>query len=112
MSDLADRIRASREQWVTAGGFKFNIRRPTLLQLSRFEESEDKARSLLTCVVGWEVPEKDIVPGGGGKVPPFDSEAFREWVEDRPDVLNELSTQITALISKHFAAEKEAAKNS
>lgn len=112
MSDLANRIRASREEWITAGGYEFNVRRPTALQLSRWAALSDTATALLQCVVDWKVAEKDVIPGGGGKVPPFDSDAFREWAEDRPELLGELSTKIKEIIHRYVETRESAEKNS
>lgn len=112
MSELADRIRASREEWVKAGGFDLNVRRPTALQLTALHGARDRASVILGYVVDWKVAEKDIVAGGGGSVPPFDADAFREWAEDRPNVLNELSAKVTDIINRHFKAEQDAEKKS
>lgn len=107
---LADRIRASREQWVSTGGFEFQIRRPTRVQLGRWA-NQDVAALVVQCVVGWKLPEHEIVAGGGGKVPEFDSEAFREWIEDRPEIFAELAEKIQEAIRKHEEDKAAAEKN-
>jgi hypothetical protein len=112
MPSLADRIRASREEWVKADGFDLNVRRPTALQLTELYGAADRARVIMGYVVDWKVPEKDIVPGGGGDVPPFEADAFREWAEDRTDLLNDLSAKVTDIINRHFKAEQDAEKKS
>lgn len=107
---LADKIRASREQWIKAGGYEFLVRRPTTVQMGRWS-TEEGSGFVCKCVVDWKVKEHEIVAGGGGAVPPFDVEAFREWVEDQLEVLAELATKIRELIEKHQKAQAAVEKN-
>lgn len=110
---LADRIRASREEWVTVGGYELNVRRPTDVQLARWQqEGSDRMRLVTMSVVDWKIPEKDLVAGGGGKVPPFDTEAFREWIEDRVDLVVELAQKIISIINAYADKQQELEKNS
>lgn len=107
---LADRIRAAREQWVSAGGADFLIRRPTDLQISKLSGAP-MSDLVLSSVVGWKLPEHELVPGGGGGVPPFDTEAFREWVGDRIPTLVELAKKVEDIIDQHNEKKKELEKN-
>ena len=111
---LADKVRSAREKWVDAGGFKFQVRRPTEFQLSKLyqEDKTLKAEKLMLFVVDWKVQEKDIHSGGGGAIPAFEQEAFIEWVEDRSDVFTALYTAIVKLITDHQKQKGEAEKNS
>lgn len=108
---LADQIRKARESTIEAGGYTFTVRRPTALQLAEWRGLSG-LQWLTRVVVGWNVPEHELVPGGGGKVPPFDAEAFVEWAGDRPDVFAEIAQQAQALIEAHYATEGAAEKNS
>jgi len=97
---LADRIRAAREQWVSAGGHEFLIRRPTDLQLSKFSVAP-VSELVVSCVVGWKVPEHQLVAGGDAVVPVFDPEAFREWSGDHIEMLSELADKVKEIIEQH-----------
>lgn len=108
-SSLADRVRAAREQWVPAGGHDWLIRRPTRLQLSRF--ATVPGQLVFDCVIGWKLPENELVPGGGATVPPFDAEAFREWAEDRVALLTELAEHIELAIKVFNERREESEKN-
>jgi hypothetical protein len=106
---LADRIRAAREQWVNAGGREWLLRRPTVLQLGRM--AREPTAIVFSSVVGWKIPEHELVPGGGGAVPAFEPEAFREWAEDHPEVLREISGKLNEIIAAHADKEQAAEKN-
>jgi hypothetical protein len=90
MSQLRDRILASRQTWVEVGTHKFLVRRPSELQLLKMQRttSEEFTETLLReSVVGWDgVLEEDLVTSGASDPVPFDREVFMTWVEDRPDV--------------------------
>jgi len=109
MSTLADRIRASREQWVKAGGQEWLLRRLTKLQLSEMKTTP--AEIVFASVVGWKLKELDLVPGGSGRVPEFDPEAFREYASDRIDLLHELAEHVMSMINAHASAMEAAEKN-
>lgn len=66
---------------------------------------------MFSCVVGWKLKEHELVAGGGGAVVEFDSEAFREWSEDRLDVLAELVDKVRAIIKTHNEEKVETEKN-
>jgi hypothetical protein len=109
MSTLADRIRAAREQWVTAEGKQFLLRRPTRLQLADLNGQPREV--VFSSVVGWKLTELDLVPGGSGRVPEFDPEAFREYASDRIDLVNSLAQELQRMISAHSEAMEAAEKN-
>ena len=111
---LADKVRSAREKWIGAGGYKFQVRRPTEFQLSKLyqEDGTLKPEKLIRFVVGWDVKEVDIHSGGGGTIPPFDPEAFVEWIEDRSAIYTELYNAIVKLIQDHYAKKDKAEKNS
>lgn len=113
---LKERMLAARQQWVEAGGFKFEIRRPTAMQLMRFREGGDEEMShrvMTQCVVGWNLRESDLLPGGGSDLVAFDSEAFVAWVEDRPELWAPLTAAIFDMIAAHRRkyAPEDGAKN-
>ena len=62
---LADKIRAAREKWIKAGGFEFQIRRPTDYDLARMARESQKLgvegiadEMLINAVCGWKIQEK------------------------------------------------------
>lgn len=109
MGSLADRIRAAREQWVTAGGHEWLVRRPTALQIAEF--AQRPVDVVFLAVVGWKIPESALVPGGSGRVAEFDAEAFREYASDRPELLMSLSDLVQKQIAAHREKLETAEKN-
>lgn len=109
MGTLADRIRAAREEWVTVEGHDWLLRRPTRLQLGQL--AGRPADTVFSCVVGWKIPESELVPGGAGRVPEFDAEAFREYASDRPELLTGLSEHVMRMIQAHRTAQEAVEKN-
>ena len=53
MSALIDKMRRAREQRVTAGNHTFVIRRPTDLEMLRFQQDRSPEK-LMSFVVGWD----------------------------------------------------------
>jgi hypothetical protein len=109
MSELADRIRAAREQWVSAGGNEWLVRRPTRLQL--LELAGAPREVVFISVVDWKISECDLVPGGGGRVLPFDAEAFREYASDQQELITELAQHVSRIINAHAEAKERVEKN-
>jgi hypothetical protein len=110
MSALADKIRKARESSVDAGGHRFTIRRPTDAEAMTLGEATiiDVARRF---VVGWDLQEIDLIPGGNPVAAQFDAEAFGEWVSDQPETLGVLSTAIVSAYQAHAAKRSNAEKN-
>lgn len=104
MATLAERVRAGREKWVKSGGHEFLLRRPTDLQMVAWRNDTNDA-FLAKVIVGWKLKEHEIAPGGSGEVPPFDPEAFVEWVGDRPDIASELIQKAIAEYKAHTEAK-------
>lgn len=99
---LVEKMRRAREQQVTIGGHKLTIRRPTDLQLT--EVAKDGGlhlRNVAPFVVGWDLTEQDLVPGGTAEPAPFDEEAFVEWIGDQPSVWGDLMGSFSKMITAH-----------
>lgn len=108
MSALADKIRRARESRVEVGDLVFIIRRPTPVDMMDLGITRDFAR----CVVGWDkVREMDLLPGGDPHPAPFDAEACREWLRDRPDLYGPVVEKVLAAYQAHVDALEAAAKN-
>jgi len=110
MSALADKIRRARETQVEAGGYVFTIRRPTDAEAMSLGKAS--VMDLVTrFVVGWNLKEIDLIPGGSPVDAPFDGDAFGEWVADQPETLSVLAAAIVDAYKAHSAKRSEAEKN-
>jgi hypothetical protein len=110
MASLIERIHAAREQWVDAGGSRWLIRRPTLYEFTRLRQ--DTADLLRATVVGWELRELDLVPGGTDQVAAFDPQAALEYLEDRPEAYTAVLDAIYTAVSAFMQAKDAAAGKS
>jgi len=45
-------------------------------------------------VIGWNLTELDIIPGGTSVSVPFETELFMDWVADRPDLWSPLTAAV------------------
>lgn len=109
-ADLLQRLRASRETWVTIDRFDFLVRRPTDVQLVRTAGRSD-ADFLRECLVGWRnVRTVDVVPGGDDAPAPFDIETAIEWLEDRADLFPKLLEAIVAVLNARVQRLADAEK--
>lgn len=103
MSALLEKLRRCRESVVEAGGHQFTIRRPT--EAEQAELHFGGKTSLLDLVrrfvVGWDLQELDLVPGGSPVAVPFDPEVWAEWVNDQPDLWKPISDGVLDAIRTH-----------
>lgn len=107
MSTLVEKLRRARERNVEAGGHVFTVRRPTDLEAAGLGSHGD----LLDYVVGWDLRGADLLPDGGPEPAPFETEVFREWIADRPDLWGPLTDAVREAYAAHVAAREERAKN-
>lgn len=110
MSTLSEKIRKSREQWVDVGKYKFLCRRPTQFQAVQWWRLE-RSLFLSHCVVGWNVLENEIISSGSALVAEFDEDAFREWIEDRPELMGAVADKIVEMINAHHEKMETLEKN-
>lgn len=109
---IADDLRRRRETWVTAGGWRFLLRRPRELDMVLWAQAGGNTEIVLQSVAGWEGPTHDDVLGNGEKAPaPWSAELAREWLPDRVDLMVELWEQLQTLIKQHADARASAEKN-
>ena len=112
MGALADKFRRALEGRVTVGGFVFTFRRPTWEEAQRIPGSTG-AEKLMAHVIGWEgVRELDLFPGGDPHPAPFDAEACRLWLCDRPDLSGPISDAILNAYLAHVKRLEDTVKNS
>jgi len=116
-AEIKRRMLAAREEAVTAGGRTFTVRRLAEYPLLRIKQQNagDTNAFLVALmrdsVVGWDMREQDLVPGGSDDAAPFDTDVFMTWVEDEPAVLSELAEAVFGVISRHRDKKEAAAKN-
>lgn len=109
---LIEKIRKARESVIDVGGRKFTIRRPSeaeqaeLYKDPKFSQLEFVRR----CVVGWDLEEIDVIPGGNAVALTFNSELWVEYVNDKSELWKPISDAIKAAISAHNAEAERAEK--
>lgn len=112
MSDLSEKMRKAREKIVEVGQFKFNVLRPTDLDLMRFNKNNDAQQLMESIVVGWDgVTGLDLCPSGDANPVPFDAEACAEWLACRADLLAPVFDDAMGRYKQYKAELGESAKN-
>lgn len=113
-SALLQKLLKARTLRVEAGGFVFEVLRPTPLEREeklRGDRSE-VARGILSLVVGWEgVKELDLIPGGDPHPLPFDVDACAAWLADRPDLFAEISAAVVQGFEDYIKRLDDSLKN-
>ena len=109
MQDLLDKLKRSRESSVTTGGHTFTVRRPTEMDVVRAKGIS--AEFALRFVVGWDLKESDIVPGGSPEPAPFSESLYLAWIEDRPDLWQDISECVVNLYLEHRKEAEERGKD-
>jgi hypothetical protein len=107
---LLEKLRRARETKVEADGHVFTVRRPTDAELSGLANctTTDLVRRF---VVGWDLQEVDIIPGGDAVAVPFDGELWSEWIADRPTLWGPLSLGVMEAYSRHVEEREQGKKN-
>lgn len=110
MSALAEKLRRARESSVEVDGHRFTVRRPT----------DAEAVTLGACtplelvrqfVVGWNLREIDLIPGGSPVEAVFTADLWAEYVADQPQLWGPLSQEILEAYGRHASARETAEKN-
>ncbi len=109
---VAERMRARRETWFSAGGFEFLIRRPRPLDLAVAWRDGGQAEVAIQAVVGWRgVKLSDLLPGETSEEVPFDVATWREWCGSHIDVLGAIAEEVARLVESDKRQAEESAKN-
>lgn len=110
---LIEKIRKARETVVTVGGHNYTVRRPTDMDMAEIagQGGVPIKEYLRRFVVGWDVKEIDLVPGGSPEPVPFTPDLLVEWVSDRPGDWKPIADAIKAGYSAHVAKREAAVKN-
>jgi len=104
-----EKLRKARERNVPVDGHIFTIRRPTNAEVASL--SGTGLDMVKRFVVGWDLREIDVVPGGTDIPLPFDAELFADWIEDRPEFWAALFESIQGAYLEHAQAQDAARKN-
>jgi hypothetical protein len=107
---LIEKLIRARERVVAAGGHSFTIRRPTDADALAMQERAplDFVRKF---VVGWDLTELELIPGGAPEAVPFDPDLWAAWVGDHPELWEPLATQIVDDYRKHVESREAVEKN-
>lgn len=108
--NLIAKIRAARETRVPVDGRVYTVRRPTdaeAMDLAGVGGLELVRR----FVVGWDMTELDLIPGGGPEPVEFDPLLWDVWIQDRPELWGPLTDAILKAYQEHARAREDAAKN-
>lgn len=109
MSALLEKMRRAREQRVDVGEYGFIVRRPTPADML---EARAQGGDFARFVTGWDgVREMDLIPGGDPHPLPFDADACREWLRDRPDLFEPVISSLLESFSAHMRSLEAAEKN-
>lgn len=108
---LVQKIRKARESRVEVGGYGFQIRRPTALEMMEIN-GKARGRAYLGFIIGWDgVTQLDVIPGGDPHPLEFDADVCAEWLTDRLDLLAPLTDAIDSAYAAHEARLEDAKKN-
>lgn len=107
---LIEKLRRARESMVEAGGHKYTVRRPSDAEAAMLANSS-RLEMLRQFVVGWDLVELDVIPGGGPEPVPFDRDLWGEWINDQPDLWEPIGAAIESAYLAHVGARKDAEKN-
>ena len=117
MSDLAKKIRKSREFSREVRGWRLRMIRPLVGELHKiFKAEQDRPMTELEIAVqftiDWgDVKECDLVKSGNTEPVAFDREAWREILTDDPVLWRDVCAAIFAEVEKYKEKEEERSKN-
>jgi hypothetical protein len=111
------RLLALREERAEVGGRAFTLRRLGDLAVAQLRErcrrdgADFVVELVRQTVVGWEMDEAGLYPGGGDSAVEFSTELFMTWVEDQPETFSGLAERALAQLTARHAAREASAKN-
>lgn len=109
MPELLDKLKRSRESSIQTGGHTFTVRRPTEMEVVR--ANGISADFALRFVVGWDLKESDIVPGGNPEPAQFSEALYLAWIEDRPDLWKDIASGVVDLYVNHRKEAEQRGKD-
>jgi len=111
---LIEKLRRACEVKVTIDGKNYTVRRPTDAEIVELQRTGGATFAAVAkqFVVGWDLVELDLVPGGGPEPVPFDAELWAEWVADRLEMWAPIANAALDAYFKHRETRDADAKNS
>ena len=103
------KMAAARQSLLPVGSHQLTISRPTPWDVLN-AQSEGKRLDIdwaAGFVVGWDLNESDLFPGGDPEPVSFDATAFRLWIKDYPAYWQPLIKGITEAYTRHEEALAE-----
>lgn len=114
MNPLVTALRRQREFAVeVAPGVSILLRRPAAAEMPELREMTN-AQIAVRFAVGWKGVTEALLLGpavGAEDDVPFDGEVWAEVVADRVDWIKACADGVIEAVTKHLAAEADAAKN-
>lgn len=107
---LIDKLRRARESTIEAGGHVFTLRRPSDAEAAQLGGSSP-LELVRRFVVGWNLRELDLIPGGNPEPAPFSAEVWALWVDDQPALWGPLSDAVIAAYKRHTESREAVEKN-
>lgn len=107
---LVEKLRKAREFGVPVNGNTYTVRRPTDADVMNLPTGT-AVEFVHRFVVGWDLTEMQVIPGGGPDPVPFDPELWAAWVDDRPEVWEPLAKALLEAYQAHRAAREADQKN-
>jgi hypothetical protein len=107
---LIEKLKRARETGVTVNGHTFTFTRPTEADMAAMQ-NQPTIDFLKKFVIGWDLTELDIIPGGGPEKVPFDRALWELWIVDRSEYWGGIAESMIEAYKQHAAAREENAKN-
>lgn len=113
---LIEKMRRAREVEAEALGHRFTLRVPNQGEMEDVVEGCSGKRLtfrrlLIAAVVGWDLKEIDLIPGGNPVAVDFKRELFQEWLNDHDEAVAPLFTVLSEALEARRAAKESDAKN-
>lgn len=106
---LVAKIRKARERVVEVAGHKYTVRRPTD-EYVVFQKAPERVDFLREVVVGWDLQEIDLIPGGSPEPVAFTPELWAEYIVDHPELWEPLGLAAIEGYNEFVKARDDSAK--
>lgn len=108
MASLRERFEAARRAPLLLGKHAVTIRRPTAWEVCELQRPGRVADLAWAAgfVVGWNLLESDLLPGGDPEPAEFDPVVFLGWIKDKPEHWPTLIGGVIGAFKDHRDAEE------
>ena len=115
-ANLIEKMRRAREVEAETLGHRFTLRIPNPGEMEDVVESLvgkrlTYRRILIASVIGWNLKEIDLIPGGNPTPVEFSQELFREWLNDHEAAVDPLFEALSNGMEARRVAKEADAKN-